>query len=852
MNQSRLVASLLFLLIIVPASLVAQEFDPDVYRQFLTTNEALTSDGLQQMHPMPPFNATGRVDFSQALYGDSINQYYSLTPYEQSLVSRNGFMVTERISSETFGEMLLDIYKKDLPVFISTDAILHAMHMSYDAILQDIETGYLTDRVDSLLTMLHGQIPALNAHYASTPEMKPMLRDLDVYLTVPRRLLGDDFAAPFYSENSGRIDSLLGFVRDAVPTEYPLFGNTARKIDFSQFTPRGHYTQSEELTHYFQAMMWLGRTEIYLVSPLSASMAISEEDVHRQTIDAALLVDAARSAKAFDLLGEIDRMIRTLVGDQDNVTLPNVASLMDEAGAAQAGDLLQGKAYDGFKQALIDKPYAFQRINSQILMSNPYDLEQIRPASAMLLLGQRFIVDSYVTGNVVYDRIVVDGVKMRRMLPSSMDVLFALGNNAAAQFLKDDLDRYKYAPNLAGLRYLVDSYDEGFWHSTLYNSWLNAIRALNPPKKRDQLPRFMQTAAWWQEKMNTQLGSWAQLRHDNLLYAKQSYSGGITCTYPYAFVEPIPDFYRAVRAFADNGSEGLRSMGFAATSRPVRYFSEMGRIMDTLTSIAEKHLVDEPLSDEETHFLKTVLFEQTVGCGDRAYTGWYARLHYTGTGGVQEKNMVVADIHTAPTDDEGNMVGWVVHVGTGPINLAVVTCRLPDGRPIAFAGPVMSYYEHTTTGFKRLTDEEWADGIYEQAPSLRPALVNAYLANGKGEAAGEIISLQSVAEPAASLEGEEASAVEVRVYPNPFTSTTTITFAVPPSLAHERVDLAIYDMKGVLVRRLLSDDLPAGSYSSRWDGLADDGRNVASGAYLYRLTIGTLATNGTVTLVQGR
>ena len=62
----------------------------------------------------------------------------------------------------------------------------------------------------------------------------------------------------------------------------------------------------------------------------------------------------------------------------------------------------------------------------------------------------------------------------------------------------------------------------------------------------------MQTAAWWQQKMNTQLASWAQLRHDNLLYAKPSYSGGVSCSFPEAYVEPFPEFYGRLAAFARN------------------------------------------------------------------------------------------------------------------------------------------------------------------------------------------------------------------------------------------------------------------------------------------------------------
>ena len=172
------------------------------------------------------------------------------------------------------------------------------------------------------------------------------------------------------------------------------------------------------------------------------------------------------------------------------------------------------------------------------------------PASAFLLLGQRFVIDSYVTGEVVYDKLTYQGEKMMRMLPSTYDILFALGNNGAGQLLQPELNRYHYAPNLAALRYLVDSYDAGFWDGTLYNGWLNAIRALNPPADRKGLPAFMKTAAWWQQKMNTQLASWAQLRHDNLLYAKQSYTGGVGCSFPKSLVEPIPEFYDAVARFA--------------------------------------------------------------------------------------------------------------------------------------------------------------------------------------------------------------------------------------------------------------------------------------------------------------
>ena len=70
-------------------------------------------------------------------------------------------------------------------------------------------------------------------------------------------------------------------------------------------------------------------------------------------------------------------------------------------------------------------------------------------------------------------------------------------------------------------------------------------------------------------------------------------------------------------------------------------------------------------------------------------------------------DFVVADIHTQPTDEAGNIVGKVLHVGTGSINSALIVAQDPaDGCSTAYIGPVGSYYEHITDNFKRLTDSD--------------------------------------------------------------------------------------------------------------------------------------------------
>jgi len=69
-------------------------------------------------------------------------------------------------------------------------------------------------------------------------------------------------------------------------------------------------------------------------------------------------------------------------------------------------------------------------------------------------------------------------------------------------------------------------------------------------------------------------------------------------------------------------------------------------------------------------------------------------------------------------------------------------------------------------------------------------------------------------------------------YPNPFNSSTVIRFALPSS---GPVELAVYNMAGQRVARLIDGSREAGVYTVGWDGRDDGGRALASGLYLYRL-----------------
>jgi len=69
-------------------------------------------------------------------------------------------------------------------------------------------------------------------------------------------------------------------------------------------------------------------------------------------------------------------------------------------------------------------------------------------------------------------------------------------------------------------------------------------------------------------------------------------------------------------------------------------------------------------------------------------------------------------------------------------------------------------------------------------------------------------------------------------YPNPFKPESAIRYAIP---FNGEISVAIYDLQGRLVARLVSGKQMAGEYTARWDGRDSAGKRVASGVYLYRL-----------------
>ena len=221
---------ILSVLLFIAATTRAQDdpFNIDEYKAFLQQHQNMQTNELLQMFPAGTFEQNINSNWSSALYSDSVEIKFNLTEYEIELINKNGFAVTERVFTSSFGELFLGIYHSDLPVFVSTDAILHSVHMSYDRILLETEVGFLYDKLIEMLELMHSQISTLENTYASHPEILERLKDVDVSLSVPRKLLNEN-SQLHYQSNAAITDSLLNFIDEEEFKEIEFFSTSTRK-----------------------------------------------------------------------------------------------------------------------------------------------------------------------------------------------------------------------------------------------------------------------------------------------------------------------------------------------------------------------------------------------------------------------------------------------------------------------------------------------------------------------------------------------------------------------------------------------------------------------------------------------
>ena len=671
------------------------------------------------------------LDLNDIVNYDDVKRTVPVDPVS-GLIRKNGFVIghfdlplpwLKADNIITYYEYLLS---SRIPLFVTSDTFLHLYHLQFDEALKGIEEREFIPDMNSLTVALLNN--ASEQYGQLEGDLKEAAKRNAAYLSVAQGLINPNAPIPEFVDDIvldelAKIKAHQGFDRSDI---------FIYEEDYSQYIPRGHYIRSEQLKRYFQTMMWYGRMAFLLKGSekwgSTREALVSVYDARIQTLQAFLLATSLEDVsiakrKGLDVWDRLYTVTAFYAGLADDLRPYDYLWALDQVFGA--GSVLGDLAYvDSLlalktKLALLPSPRIYGGTGN-IVLEDPITEKSLNEVldktKGMRLMGQRFIPDSYMfqhlispeVGGYLGDQTSLpftagsDGTGgLSRAYVRSLDVMALLGSREALKILieQGDTDYFLFWQRFGELKDEFDVLSAANWNVNLYWSWLYTLKALLD-EAPEGYPNFMGTQAWQRRQLNTALASWTQLRHDTVLYAKQSYGtirGGQST--PPGYIEPIPIFWGRLLSLMRMTSQALDDLD-ALTSEAHLRFTRLEEMLQQILEIVGKQLTNEELSSEDFEFIKTLplnLDEVIAGTEDIAL-----------------RTTLVADVHTNSSEE------MVVEEAVGKVNLIVVACPSSDGSVFLAAGPVLSYYEFKHPMSDRLTDEAWRELLDSPEKPERP------------------------------------------------------------------------------------------------------------------------------------
>jgi hypothetical protein len=672
------------------------------------------------------------------------DNFYTITGYDEigtgiiRELQTSGIAFQEVKPSEYYLSMVnpddmislyMGIRKSVTPIFVTTDLAAHANHLVFDRMLQYLEENYffrqlttLTDEYIKTIEEKRRDIPeevyTTALHYFQTAKVLLALAPRKVlsgnnsstatveYQDVDAAQILRNYPRPVVEEIE-KMNAAAGFGPSSV------FSNL--REDYSQYKVRGHYTKNGILGAYFRALMWYGRINFNLGGEGTGGI----EDFAARLAPVALFITdiTENSSNLKTLWQSLFDPITEIIGASDDISFYELTPLWNRikgAGFSQWYNDPQKRS------AFISRDYRELRppsiSGSTLFYGAPAaggpEPENLLPPIGWRLFGQRYTLDSEIHNNVSSPRL------MNRNMVRGLDILKVFGSQTADRLLRESDYRNPETPNLErtlnSMQQSLRNVRDDYWLSTYYTNILYQIRTQGLFENGAGF-YFTEKPGWNLKAMNAAHGTWAELRHDTILYVKQSYAemggGAYEPTFrtkplpePIHYIEPNIPFWITSALGIQKLYTILEKYGHL-DGRTAQVLAGMHSLFVKAAEISRLEADNQEVSINDLKWISTI---------DREL----AQLVMTYTQGdyVDDEDLLrmalVADVFTNAE------IGLVLETAVGiPYRLYIPLNDRQGGKRIA-VGYGFSYYEFSHPISDRLNNDEWKAIVYDNNQNM--------------------------------------------------------------------------------------------------------------------------------------
>lgn len=669
-----------------------------------------------------------KLNFKPANSKDVVNMDNLINPFQlkefdsklYNMLGKSGFAIVPAEHNQLF-----HVYEKndyaDFPSFVTTDLYLQLFHLYFDCVLRDVEEKHL----DSLMIVFSSQMEAEMKTLTSSQdaEVKAAAEFGQAWFAVASWLFSHDKAPAsaatlnvpeaykkmVMEEITKAIDAENGYsdMLEYFPPE-EMFG-------YSLFRPRGHYTRSKVCSRYFRGMMWLQTAHFGTNKPSKMKQIALIANVINQ------------QPKLSAIYNKVSEPITYLMGTPDNVTIIQVANRIKEMGLPIEQLLSSRKEMANLTKDIEEIAKRQMRIELKKTRGSKYVVD---------IMPQRYQPDA----EALITTTDQDSPVSLRPCPKGLDWMAVMGLPGAERILIDELkETQRWTGFPKALTTARKKTATTPWEACVANQWMYTLQSLGDTAQ--SLPYFMQSPQWQKKNLNTALASWAELKHDAILYAKQPMlaecgDGGPEPPVVKGYVEPNVKFWEKAIALVTRMDKVLTTYGLQ-TEKAKAVYERIKEMAEFCRDISKKELNGGKITDEEYNQIEIIgstvenISLELVSEDNEMLQGW------SDVVSTDKKVAVVADVFTASGENVAIDDKCVLYEGVGPAYEIYVVVEI-DGLLYLTRGAVLSYREFTRLlSDPRMTDEEWQQELKKSPTGGTPSWMKEIIAPAKGMSADD-------------------------------------------------------------------------------------------------------------------